>query len=277
LSVLRSVFRPVARSALRSGPADALPSSDGPSSASSAASPAACAAPGFFLPRPPRLPRRRLFLGPSGASCDSVGSGAWVSGGVCTSMATASRAVASPSPSSSGPRAHRATPWAPVPGSQAESVPLWQRLLEPWPLPLRPSCQSETSVVPRLSSPLSIARGPRKATGVSGLALRGFKTSVDMTCRNGSSRGFGRLFGQRSAPRSGGRRAKSSATCADCAQTLRKARPGPRLDLRIPRPALAARRLQVLEPRIRFFELQQLFGQLRVRHRPSHRLGRGAS
>ena len=95
VSVLRAVFRSVVRGVLRSGPA--RPTSGDASSGSSELSPTACAAPGFFLPRPPRLPRRRLFLGPSGASCACVGSGTCVSGGDGTSMATASGAAASSS------------------------------------------------------------------------------------------------------------------------------------------------------------------------------------
>ena len=43
------------------------------------------------------------------------------------------------------------------------------------------SCQSETSVVPRLKSPRVVARGPRRATVSPVLALRGFKTLVDLT------------------------------------------------------------------------------------------------
>jgi hypothetical protein len=128
-----------------------------------------------------------------------------------------------------------------------------------------------------LKSPLSIARGPRKATGSSGLALRGFKTSVDMTYDNRSSSGDRRLLTGRPASMSGSRRAKASTTCAHGTKALGEACPRPWLDLGIPRPGLAARRLQVLEPGIRFLELQELFGQLCVRHRPSHRLGRGAS
>jgi hypothetical protein len=42
-------------------------------------------------------------------------------------------------------------------------------------------CRSETSVVPRSNSPRVVARGSLKAGGSPGLALRVFKTAVDMT------------------------------------------------------------------------------------------------
>ena len=86
--------------------------------------------------------------------------------------------------SSSG-RSASLPPPAPLPGSQAVLLPPRQRVP---PLRVRPSSCCETSVMPRVRSPLSTARGPRAATGIPGLALRGFKTSVDMTWRQATSR-----------------------------------------------------------------------------------------
>ena len=80
---------------------------------------------GFFFPRPPRLPRRRLFFGPVGESSAGL---------------RATCCLAEP---------------------QAVLLPPRQRVP---PLPVRPaSCQSETSVMPRVRSPRSVARGPRSS------------------------------------------------------------------------------------------------------------------
>ena len=93
--------------------------------------------------------------------------------------------------SSSG-RSASLPPPAPLPGSQAVLLPPRQRVP---PLRVRPSSCCETSVMPRVRSPLSTARGPRAATGIPGLALRGFKTSVDMTWRQATSRAHRLPFG----------------------------------------------------------------------------------
>ena len=53
------------------------------------------AAAGFFLPLPPRLPRRRLFFGPAGELSSSAGSVAWGSGGASTSVTAASGTASS--------------------------------------------------------------------------------------------------------------------------------------------------------------------------------------
>ena len=53
------------------------------------------AAAGFFLPLPPRLPRRRLFFGPAGEPSSSAGSVAWGSGGASTSVTAASGTASS--------------------------------------------------------------------------------------------------------------------------------------------------------------------------------------
>ena len=80
------------------------PSRSGRFSGSSASVAAASPRAGFFLPRPPRLPRRRLFFGPAGDSSagDSVSScsaatcsGSGASGGGATSVAADSSAACS--------------------------------------------------------------------------------------------------------------------------------------------------------------------------------------
>ena len=69
---------------------------DGAAAATSSMSPFASeeAVVGFFFPRPPRLPRRRLFFGPVGES-SAAGTAAWVSGGASTSATAGSSAAGS--------------------------------------------------------------------------------------------------------------------------------------------------------------------------------------
>jgi hypothetical protein len=114
--------------------------------------------------------------------------------------------------SSSG-RSASLPPPAPLPGSQAVLLPPRQRVP---PLRVRPASCCETSVMPRVRSPLSTARGPRAATGIPGLALRGFKTSVDMTWRQATSRAHRLPFG----PRSGSGGTKPRAPRAHRTQAL---------------------------------------------------------
>ena len=112
--------------------------------------------------------------------------------------------------SSSGPPASWARRRAPVPEAQAVLLPPWRPLRRP---PLLPaSCRSETSVVPSVSSSRVIARGPRTAIGRKGLALRGFKTVVDMTCGQATSRPSETRSRRRGQAAAGRRRARRART-----------------------------------------------------------------
>src|SRR5262249_13621332 len=55
-----------------------------------------------------------------------------------------------------------------------------------------------------------------------------------------------------------GRGAELRAACSDRAEPLRQPGPGPRLDLPVTRRGLAARRLEVLEPRVALLDQQEL-------------------
>ena len=117
--------------------------------------------------------------------------------------------------SSSALSTSSARPWARLPPAlpaepQAVLPPPELRSLARHPLPA--ACQSETSVVPRLNSPRVFARGPRSATGWTGLALRGFKTLVDMTCRQATSRSLAARDSRRAHAAAGRRRARRART-----------------------------------------------------------------
>ena len=104
---------------------------------------------GFFLPRPPRLPRRRLFFGPAGDSSAARLRRLLL---CCLRLLQSLRR------------------WCYLRGAVPRALPV-----------LLAACQSETSVVPKCCSPRWSRAGPGGAIGSSGLALRGFKTTVDMT------------------------------------------------------------------------------------------------
>jgi hypothetical protein len=76
-----------------------------------------------------------------------------------------------------------------------------------------------------------------------------------------------------STPVTSGRgRAEPRAAGANCAKTLIEACPGPGLDLRVPRLGLGTCGLQVLEPCIGLFDLEQFSCELCIRHRHSLRV-----
>jgi len=186
--------------------------------------------------------------------------------------------------SSQAPSALR--PPAPV-RRAPQAVPLPPRRLRPRAQHPAASCGYETSVVPRCESPRSVARGQANTTAVPGLALRMLKTVVMGPGWNGSRRPptppFPRSTGRdgarpvlRDPGLSRGRRPQPGPACANRTQPLGQPCPRPRLELGVPRLQLPPRGLEVLEPGVGFFELQQLLRQLRVRHRPSHDVARGA-
>ena len=102
---------------------------------------------------------------------------------------------------------------------------------------------------------------------LSGLALRGFKTAVNTTWTTGYQPRPPRLPLRGASGRS---RAKPRTPRTHGSETLRQPRPCPRLELGVPCLRLTTRRLEVLEPRVGFLELQELLGQLGVRHQSCH-------